>query len=90
MEQKTALEKEKKGLEDLAAEKEKARDRKLKTIGNYVHESVPVSDNEVPELLPSRNNTTDKPPRTIIKFSRHGLLRGSRLKRRIACPTTKS
>lgn len=47
MEQKTTLEKEKKRLEDLAIEKEKARDRKLKTIGNYVHESVPVSDNEV-------------------------------------------
>lgn len=47
MEQKTNLEKEKKTKEDLATEKEKARDRKLKTIGNYVHESVPVSDNEV-------------------------------------------
>ena len=47
MEQKTALEKEKKTKEDIATEKENARDRKLKTIGNYVHPSVPVSDNEV-------------------------------------------
>lgn len=47
MEEKTNLEKEKKTKEDLATEKEKARDRKLKTIGNYVHSSVPVSDNEV-------------------------------------------
>jgi len=28
-------------------DKEKQRDAKIKTIGNYVHESVPVSDNEV-------------------------------------------
>jgi seryl-tRNA synthetase len=47
MDEKTSLEKEKKTKEDIATEKEKARDRKLKTIGNYVHPSVPVSDNEV-------------------------------------------
>lgn len=41
------LEKEKKQTEDEAAEKEKLRDRKCKLIGNYVHESVPVNDNEV-------------------------------------------
>ena len=34
-------------MEDKAAEKERARDLKIKTIGNYVHDSVPVSDNEV-------------------------------------------
>ena len=51
MEQKTTLEKKKKAIEDLATEKEKARDRKLKTIGNYVHESVPYSDNEVCAVL---------------------------------------
>lgn len=32
--------------EELAAEKQVALNRKAKTIGNYVHESVPVSDNE--------------------------------------------
>jgi seryl-tRNA synthetase len=47
LQQKVDLEKEKKQAEDEAAEKEKLRDRKCKTIGNYVHESVPVNDNEV-------------------------------------------
>ena len=58
MEQKTALEKEKKTKEDIATEKENARDRKLKTIGNYVHPSVPVSDNEVCSLPLSRRRTS--------------------------------
>jgi seryl-tRNA synthetase len=41
------LEKEHKSLEDSAQEKEVLLHKKLKTIGNYVHESVPVGDNEV-------------------------------------------
>jgi seryl-tRNA synthetase len=47
LEQKAELEKEKKRIQELAQEKEKLVDRKLKTIGNYVHDSVPESDNEV-------------------------------------------
>ena len=47
LEERATLEKEKKALEDSAAEKEAILLRKVKTIGNYVHESVPVSDNEV-------------------------------------------
>ena len=47
LQQKVNLEKEKKQTEDEATEKEKLRDRKCKTIGNYVHESVPIDDNEV-------------------------------------------
>ncbi|KAI1943831.1 Cytosolic seryl-tRNA synthetase [Ophidiomyces ophidiicola] len=46
LEQKVKLEQDKKAQEDLAVEKEKLRDRKLKTIGNYVHDSVPISNNE--------------------------------------------
>ncbi|KKK15969.1 hypothetical protein P175DRAFT_0504437 [Aspergillus ochraceoroseus IBT 24754] len=46
LEEKVALEKRRKAAEELAVEKETLRDRKIKTIGNYVHESVPVSDNE--------------------------------------------
>ncbi|OAL19886.1 hypothetical protein AYO22_09413 [Fonsecaea multimorphosa] len=46
LQEKVNLEKEKKQIEDEAAEKEKLRDRKCKMIGNYVHESVPVNDNE--------------------------------------------
>jgi len=41
------IEKEKKELLASAAEKEKALKAKVKTIGNIVHESVPVSNNEV-------------------------------------------
>jgi seryl-tRNA synthetase len=51
LEQKAALEKEKKRVEELAAECEAKRDRKIKTIGNYVHDSVPVSNNEVGNLF---------------------------------------
>jgi seryl-tRNA synthetase len=47
MEQKAALEKRKKEAEEHASELENRRDRKIRTIGNYVHESVPVSNNEV-------------------------------------------
>lgn len=47
LQQKADLEKQKKESEENAVAKEKERDRKIKTIGNYVHESVPVSDNEV-------------------------------------------
>lgn len=47
LQQKADLEKEKKQVEDEAVEKEKLRDRKVKLIGNYVHESVPLNDNEV-------------------------------------------
>jgi seryl-tRNA synthetase len=45
------MEKQKKQIEDEATEKEKQRDRKCKLIGNYVHESVPVNDNEVGIVL---------------------------------------
>ncbi|KEF61643.1 seryl-tRNA synthetase [Exophiala aquamarina CBS 119918] len=46
LQEKTDLEKQKKQIEDEALEKERLRDRKCKAIGNYVHESVPVNDNE--------------------------------------------
>ncbi|RJE26500.1 seryl-trna synthetase [Aspergillus sclerotialis] len=46
IEQKASLEKRKKEAEDVAVQKEVQRDRKIRTIGNYVHESVPVSNNE--------------------------------------------
>lgn len=47
MEQKALLEGRKKQAEELAVEKELQRDKKIRTIGNYVHDSVPVSNNEV-------------------------------------------
>ncbi|GAQ45329.1 seryl-tRNA synthetase [Aspergillus niger] len=46
MEQKADLERRKKEAEELAIQKEKQRDGKIRTIGNLVHDSVPVSNNE--------------------------------------------
>jgi seryl-tRNA synthetase len=40
------LEKEKKAVEESAVAKELTRDKRCKTIGNYVHDSVPINDNE--------------------------------------------
>lgn len=50
LQERADLEKEKKVLEESAAEKETYLRGKAKTIGNYVHPSVPVSDNEVCSL----------------------------------------
>jgi seryl-tRNA synthetase len=47
MTQKLELEKEKKALIDSAAEKDVALKKKINTIGNIVHDSVPVNNNEV-------------------------------------------
>ncbi|KAH0556957.1 hypothetical protein GP486_005253 [Trichoglossum hirsutum] len=46
LQKKADLESERKALEDLVAEKESALQKKIKTIGNYVHDSVPVSNDE--------------------------------------------
>jgi seryl-tRNA synthetase len=47
MKQKTELEKEKKSFIDSAAEKEVTLKKKIGTIGNIVHHSVPVNNDEV-------------------------------------------
>lgn len=44
--EKVDLEERKKEIEKSVSEKEAALQRQIKTIGNYVHESVPISDNE--------------------------------------------
>ena len=46
LQKKVELENEAKRIAEEAVEKEKIRDRKCKLIGNYVHESVPVNDDE--------------------------------------------
>lgn len=46
LEKKVKLEAEKKDLEALAVEKEKSLNSKLGTIGNLVHDTVPMSNNE--------------------------------------------
>lgn len=45
--QKIELDKKHKALEAAAVEKLDLLNKKVNTVGNYVHESVPVSDNEV-------------------------------------------
>jgi seryl-tRNA synthetase len=47
MQQKADFEKEKKALIESAAEKEITLKKKLGTIGNIVHDSVPVNNDEV-------------------------------------------
>jgi seryl-tRNA synthetase len=47
MKQKVEYEKEKKVLIDSAAEKELTLKKKIGTIGNIVHDSVPVNKDEV-------------------------------------------
>jgi hypothetical protein len=47
LQKKADLEKEHKRLVESAAEKDKSLKEKVNTIGNLVHDSVPVSDNEV-------------------------------------------
>jgi seryl-tRNA synthetase len=47
LEEKAGLESQRKEAEELAVQKETLRDRKIRTIGNYVHDSVPISNNEV-------------------------------------------
>ena len=47
MQRKADLEKSKKALEEAALDKDAALSKKLGLVGNYVHESVPISNNEV-------------------------------------------
>lgn len=47
MQKKADLEKEKTALESSAAKKDSLLQQRLRTIGNYVHDSVQVSNNEV-------------------------------------------
>lgn len=54
--QKADIEKEHKDLLAQAAEKEKLLKAKVRLIGNLVHDSVPVSNNEVCFSVPSINS----------------------------------
>lgn len=51
MKQKAGFEKEKKELLESVAAKKDLLDKKIKTIGNIVHDSVPVNNDEVLFLL---------------------------------------
>lgn len=73
LQQKIALEKEKKELVESAAAKDAALKAKVKTIGNYVHDSVPRSntedDNEVQRTWPET-----KPEKREDFLSHHEVL----------------
>lgn len=60
LQQKAELEKEKKALIESAAEKDVTLKKKLGTIGNIVHDSVPMSMDEV---------YTDKLPTNVQKLN---------------------
>ena len=94
LEQKAELEREKKQIGDLASEKEKQRDRKIKTIGNYVHDSVHVSDNEVCRDSWSRLSICllrlSTLSRTTITSFENGLPRVPQSRKEIVYPITKS
>ena len=59
LKQKETLQKEKAAQEALAGEKLQALHLKAKTVGNYVHDSVPISNDEVipPLALPGSKLT---------------------------------
>lgn len=77
-------------MQELAQEKEKLVDRKLKTIGNYVHDSVPESDNEVWAFAAAAERfCADGCKRTTILKYEHGRLKVSRWRRRTVFHTTK-
>ena len=44
------MDEKQKEMEALGEHKDEVLQKKLKTIGNYVHDSVPVSNNEVSTL----------------------------------------
>ena len=72
MAEKDRLEKEKLELEAEAAKKYVALQKKAKSIGNYVHESVPVSDDEINNAL-IRDWTPEG-----VKVEKNFIERGSR------------
>ncbi|RPA72094.1 cytoplasmic serine-tRNA ligase Srs1 [Ascobolus immersus RN42] len=75
--QKAALDAEKKALEEATAEKDLALKRKLTTIGNYVHDSVPVDTNEDNNRIEETwvgENSERKPEKRENCLSHHEVL----------------
>lgn len=90
MAQKTEFEKEKKALIESAAEKELELKKKLGTIGNIVHDSVPNNNDEV--MLPpciATNCISDTSNRTTMRCNAHGHPKASQSRSATSSPTTK-
>lgn len=84
------LEKEKKASIDSAAEKDVALRKKISTIGNIVHDSVPVSDNEVGGLYSEIHfEAHSDGPRITIFWNENGPQRAAKLRSEMFCHTTK-
>jgi len=90
MKQKVALEREKKAFIDSAAEKDVALRKKTSTIGNIVHDSVPVSDNEVWSSCSKINvKVHSNSPRITIFCNENGPQMAARLRSGMFYHTTK-
>lgn len=78
LKQKIELEKEKRALVDSAAEKDTLLKTKIKTVGNIVHDSVPVSDNEVDTFPLPRRIGEDDCANCISRITMLSSVRGHR------------
>ncbi|KAN0072545.1 hypothetical protein V8E54_009474 [Elaphomyces granulatus] len=74
LEQKVELERRRKEADEFAIEKEAQRDKKIKTIGNYVHDSVPVSNNEDDNPIIKKWAPNDIPVEKGTCLSHHEVL----------------
>lgn len=88
--QKAELEKQKKVLLETAAEKDTILKKKVGTIGNIVHDSVPVEQNEVgqSQVLASMSRLIQS--RTSMHFKETGRQKASRLRNATSFPITRS
>ena len=89
LKQKEALQQEKLTQEKVAAEKLRALQATAKLVGNYVHESVPVSNDEVVVLKAMYLAGADLCRQTIQSFE-HGLRRGFYRRKRMLCHIMRS
>jgi len=88
--QKVEFEREKKAFIDSAAEKDVALRKKISTIGNIVHDSVPVSDNEVWSSCSEIYVEVHSDDLRITTFcNENGPQRAARLRSGMFCHTTK-
>ena len=84
LKQKEALQQEKLTQEKVAAEKLRALQATAKLVGNYVHESVPVSNDEVVVLKALYLARADLCRQTMQSFE-HGLRRDFNRRKRMLC-----
>jgi seryl-tRNA synthetase len=89
MKQKDELTAQKKSLEESANEKHVSLLKTAKRVGNYVHESVPVSDNEVRLRYQRSSMSTHNLARTTTQSSVHMKLMARSPRRRTVFHTTK-